>query len=390
MRTTRPIPSGWLVLVLIHSGLIQAGVYVVRPMATYQAVNLGADATLVGIIGATFALAPLLLAIQVGKWVDFGFAGRATFLGPIITLIATVGLVFADQLWLLMIWMPLLGTGHLLAMVGGQTLIAQFSQDKKYETNFGLLTFYASLGHAIGPFVGGYLADSDGLKIEVAPALWFAALLFVLGALVTISLFAKLATASDGSPKGSIADVFAVRGYKPAIFVAGATTAVVDVMLIYLPLVGLALGFSVAEVGVLLAIRALFSMAVRFVLGPMRDRFGLRAILVVGSAVTMAGSIGIALSTEFYLIAALLAVTGFAMGIGQPATMAWVSRISSPNNRGLAISIRLTSNRFGQVVVPVIAGAVAAASVSGVFYLLAVLMFFSAGVSKKWAPGPTS
>mgnify|MGYP006892325003 CR=1 FL=1 len=69
-------------------------------MATYQAVNLGADATLVGIIGATFALAPLLLAIQVGKWVDFGFAGRATFLGPIITLVSTIGLVFADQLWL--------------------------------------------------------------------------------------------------------------------------------------------------------------------------------------------------------------------------------------------------------------------------------------------------
>jgi MFS family permease len=373
--------------VLIHSGLIQAGVYVVRPMATYQAVNLGADATLVGIIGATFALAPLLLAIQVGKWVDFGFAGRATFLGPVITLVSTVGLVFADQLWLLMIWMPLLGTGHLLAMVGGQTLIAQFSQDKKYETNFGLLTFYASLGHAIGPLVGGYLADSDGPKIEVAPALWFAALLFVLGALVTVSLFAKLATTNDGAPRGSIADVFAVPGYKPAIFVAGATTAVVDVTLIYLPLVGLALGFSVAEVGILLAIRALFSMAVRFVLGPLRDRYGLRALLVVGSAVTMAGSIGIALSTEFYLIAALLAVTGFAMGIGQPATMAWVSRISSPNNRGLAISIRLTSNRFGQVVVPVIAGAVAAASVSGVFYLLAALMLLSTGVSKKWAPG---
>ena len=364
--------------------------YVVRPMATYQAVNLGADATLVGIIGATFALAPLLLAIQVGKWVDFGFAGRATFLGPIITLVATIGLVFADQLWLLMIWMPLLGTGHLLAMVGGQTLIAQFSQDKKYETNFGLLTFYASLGHAIGPLVGGYLADSDGPKIEVAPALWFAVLLFVLGSVATIPLFSKLATANDGTPKGSIADVFSVPGYKPAIFVAGATTAVVDVTLIYLPLLGLALGFSVAEVGILLAIRALFSMAVRFVLGPMGDRFGLKTILVVGSAVTMLGSIGIALSTEFYLIAALLAVTGFAMGIGQPATMAWVSRISSPNNRGLAISIRLTSNRFGQVVVPVIAGAVAAASVSGVFYLLALLMLLSTGVSKKWAPGPTA
>jgi MFS family permease len=390
LRTTRPIPTGWLVLVLIHSGLIQAGVYVVRPMATYQAVNLGADATMVGIIGATFALAPFLFAIPVGKWVDFGFAGRATFLGPILTLVSTVGLVFSDQLWQLMLWMPLMGTGHLLAMVGGQTLIAQFSEDKKYETNFGLLTFYASLGHAIGPFVGGYLAESDGPEIIVAPALWFAAGLFVLGAMVTIPLFAKLASTSDGSPKGSIKEVFAVPGYKPAIFVAGATTAVVDVTLIYLPLLGIALGFSVTQIGVLLAIRALFSMAVRFVLGSLRDRFGLRTILVVGSAVTMLGAIGIAVSTEFYLIAALLAVTGFAMGIGQPATMAWVSRISSPSNRGLAISIRLTSNRFGQVVVPVVAGAVAAASVGGVFYLLALLMAMAAGVSKKWAPGPTN
>ncbi len=375
---------------LIHSGLIQAGVYVVRPMATYQAVNLGADATLVGIIGATFALAPLLLAIQVGKWVDLGFAGRATFLGPLLTLVATIGLVFSDQLWLLMLWMPLMGTGHLLAMVGGQTLIAQFSEDKKYETNFGLLTFYASLGHAIGPFIGGYLAESDGVKIAVAPALWFAALLFVLAAVVTISLFAKLASTNDGSARGSIAEVFAVRGYKPAIFVAGATTAVVDVTLIYLPLIGIALGFSVAQIGWLLAIRAIFSMAVRFVLGPLRDRFGLRVLLVVGSIVTMVGAIGIAMSSEFYLIAALLAITGFAMGIGQPATMAWVSRISSPQNRGLAISIRLTSNRFGQVVVPVIAGAVAAASVSGVFYLLAFLMLLSAAVSQRSAPGNNS
>lgn len=104
----------------------------------------------------------------------------------------------------------------------------------------------------------------------------------------------------------------------------------------------------------------------------------------------MLGALGIAVSTEFYLIALLLAITGFAMGIGQPATMAWVSRISSPGNRGLAISIRLTSNRFGQVIVPVVAGTVAAASIGGVFFLLAFLMAMAAGVSQKWAPGPTN
>jgi hypothetical protein len=39
------------------------------------------------------------------------------------------------------------------------------------------------------------------------------------------------------------------------------------------------------------------------------------------------------------------------------------------------------------VVVPVVAGGIAAASVSGVFFLLALLMLFSTGVSGKWAPG---
>ncbi|MDP5025802.1 MAG: MFS transporter, partial [Aquiluna sp.] len=142
----KPISARWLILVLVHSGLIQAGVYVVRPMMSYQSVNLGADATTVGLIGATFALAPLVFAIQIGRWVDKGLAGMATFLGSIVALLVAVSLVFADQLWQIALLLPLLGIGHLLAMVGGQTLIAQFSKDAKYEKNFGLFTFYASLG----------------------------------------------------------------------------------------------------------------------------------------------------------------------------------------------------------------------------------------------------
>jgi MFS family permease len=63
--------------------------------------------------------------------------------------------------------------------------------------------------------------------------------------------------------------------------------------------------------------------------------------------------------------------------------MAWVSRISSPENRGLAISIRLTSNRFGQVVVPAIAGAIAVGGVGTVFLMLAVLQLASIVVTEK-------
>lgn len=71
------------------------------------------------------------------------------------------------------------------------------------------------------------------------------------------------------------------------------------------------------------------------------------------------------------------------MGIGQPATMAWVSRISKEGQKGLAISIRLTSNRLGQVVVPSVAGVIAGLGIGSVFLVLAALQATSVLVAYR-------
>jgi sugar phosphate permease len=83
--------------------------------------------------------------------------------------------------------------------------------------------------------------------------------------------------------------------------------------------------------------------------------------------------VALALVDNFWIIALIMLVSGFAMGIGQPATMAWVSRIAAADSRGLAIAIRLTANRFGQVALPALAGVIAGGGVAGVFYMLAVV-----------------
>jgi MFS family permease len=385
MNAARTSDSRWLLLVLLNSGFIQAGVYVVRPMITYRAVDLGADAALVGLVGSAFALAPLLFAIVMGKWVDKGRDGTALVIGSVVSLVVTLGLIFFESLPFLFIAMPLLGIGHLFAMLGGQTMIANRSPDPKYERNFGLLTFYASVGHAVGPFFGGALADRGGVEVDVNAALWFAIALFIGAALSVLSLFPKTQKVRIGASldAGAVRKVLAVKGYKSAIFVAGSSTAVVDVMLIFLPLLGRQLGFGSTEIGILLAVRALASMGVRVVLGRISDRFGMKRILNSGALVTLLGVVAIAFVTDFYLLALVIAVTGFAMGIGQPATMAWVSRISDPDHRGLAISIRLTSNRLGQVVVPAIAGSIATAGLGSVFFLLAGLQAASIAVTSK-------
>ena len=128
--------SAWLLPILLNSGFLQGAVYVVRPMVTYKAVDLGADPWLVGIVGATFALAPLLFAIQIGRWVDKGKAGRALFYGTLISLSTTIALIFVENILFLMLAMPMLGIGHLLVMAGGQTMVGILSNQKDYERNF--------------------------------------------------------------------------------------------------------------------------------------------------------------------------------------------------------------------------------------------------------------
>ena len=55
--------------------------------------------------------------------------------------------------------------------------------------------------------------------------------------------------------------------------------------------------------------------------------------------------------------------------------MSLVSQKTVANERALAVSARLMGNRFGQFMVPVCAGAIAASTgVSGVFIALSVLL----------------
>ena len=226
------------------------------------------------------------------------------------------------------------------------------------------------------------------MTVDANAAFLFALALFVADVIGTIALSTKKENPRSQKPlaKDKVSKVLATPTFKSAIFVASATTAVVDVVLIFLPLYGREIGLSVSDIGILLAIRAIFSLAVRLVLGEISNRLGLRRILFWGSLVTMVSMIALGLTSNFWWIALIMAVSGFAMGIGQPATMAWVSRISSPESRGLAIAIRLSANRFGQVSMPAIAGLVAGASTAGVFYMLAALQaasIFAAVTSLK-------
>jgi hypothetical protein len=64
-------PVGYrLAALLAHSMLIQAITFLLRPAGSYQALAIDVSASLLGVVGAGFALVPLLLAVPVGRMVN--------------------------------------------------------------------------------------------------------------------------------------------------------------------------------------------------------------------------------------------------------------------------------------------------------------------------------
>jgi MFS family permease len=61
---------------LAHSVLTQVITFMLRPTAAYRALELGIPTMWLGVLSASFALAPLVLAIPTGRVVDrFGERG---------------------------------------------------------------------------------------------------------------------------------------------------------------------------------------------------------------------------------------------------------------------------------------------------------------------------
>ena len=114
-------------------------------------------------------------------------------------------------------------------------------------------------------------------------------------------------------------------------------------------------------IGALLGVRGCASIASRLLLPWFVTRFS-RPALLTACLLGAGGALLIPpLVIDRFLVAALsLAVGGFLLGMGQPLTMALISTAVPETWRGSALAVRLMGNRLGQVLMPLLAGAVAA------------------------------
>jgi MFS family permease len=385
VRAPARIPA-WLARVLAGVVLTQAGLYLARPVTSYRALALGADARAVGLITAAFALVPLVVAVPLGRASDRWRPGYLLTGGIALAAVASALLGLAGSLAGLALASAVLGLGHLALTLAGQSLIARQSDDALHDRDFGLYAAAASLGQLIGPALAGLALTSAGAgSLEDATTLGFLLAAGLMALALPTSLRADLHR-RVGRPEAGVArrtlragELIGARGVPAGMFASLAILATVDVLTAYLPVLGEQRGIGPGVVGALLSLRAATSILSRVLIPWMVGRLGRVRLLAASAAGSALLTAALPLSSSTAVLGVLLAAAGFLLGIGQPLTMSMVVHAVPDDARGTALAIRLTGNRFGQVATPAAAGLVAGgAGVSAAFWLLGGLLGLAA------------
>lgn len=398
--------TSWFVKVLAGAFLMQVAVNAVRPMVSYRALALGADAAQLGLIAAGFGLLSLVFAIPIGRAVDRRGAMPFIVLGLFLVSAVAFLLVGVDAIWALFVTQAVLGVGQVLTTVGMQALIAN-SEPAYLDSRFGTFTVMVSMGQLVGPAASGFVSQhvaipaalpwGPGVDLVGSSVFVAAGGAAMLGFLITMSARHTDLTPRDSAPPPptqepsllrSVARVLRQPNAPHAMFASIAVLTTTDVLVAYLPAYGEAAGLSATTVGLLLAVRAGTSMLSRLLMAPLTRLVGRGRLLTLSTALPALVLAPLPLLDSPALLFTSMAVAGLGLGLGQPLSLVWISQTAPEHMRGTAVGVRLSGNRLGQVAIPaVVGGIVGAAGLAAVFVSLAVML---AGSSFLTASGTFS
>ncbi|WP_227014793.1 MULTISPECIES: MFS transporter [Nocardiopsis] len=392
MGRGRVTGAPWLWPLLVSVVFTHTALNLARPLVSYRTIALGGDAVAVGLVTAAYALLPLLVAVPLGRATDrTRRMGWIVGLGSAILGAGCLLLAHGSGLFAVAAASTVLGLGHLLCMVAGQGLIARLSAPQHLDRDFGWFTAAASLGQLVGPLLSGAIladASGDALLSATSSALLVAAVTGALGMAPLLAL-ARVhmppPSRSRGSARTPALDLLRRPGLPSGLFASLALLSAVDILTAYLPLVAENRGIPPMLVGVLLSLRAGFSLLSRLLLSRLVLRWSREALIVVSTAAAGLSMAVVALPvSDPFVLGAVLAVGGFLLGFGQPLTMSKVTTAAPEGARGAALALRVWGNRLGQVGIPAVgAGVSGVVGTPGALWFAAAVLVASAVTASR-------
>ena len=372
----------------LHSVLVYVAVVIARVTASYAMLDLGLSFFWVGVISSAFSVIPMFIAVPLGRINDRGHESLTIRAGSACLVIS--GLLY----WLtppgpatLFIATAVLGVGQITCMGGHQMVSIRSGKTVRgRDAVFGYHMVAIATGQGLGPLLMSWIAgDARIPPVNLLFAINAGICALALAASFLIKPGQKRDEKTAPAPV-SLMQLLKTPGLVAYVAASVVTITALDLIVVYLPLLGAERDMDVATVGFIMALRAGSSMTARLVYVPLVDLMGRRLLTYLSILSPAAAFILVASPAPLWTIYPAMAVAGMGLGVSATLTLSGVVDLAPPGARATAMSLRLTGNRIGLIIIPMGASLIATfTGAAGVFVILAACLAGSA--ASLWSGG---
>ena len=362
-----------LVLLMITACVDMIGVLMILPLLPFYAERLGAGGFMVGLLVSSFSIAQLVAAPFWGRLSDTWGRRPVLLVALFASALAYLVFGFATSLTVLFLSRIVQGAGGGTVSVI-QAYVADATEPSERTKALGWLSAATNFGVAIGPVLGGYAAafgrsvyppTSDYAAVGAAAPGIAAALLCLVNILFAAKYLPEVLEKRDtprarGTSLKAVTRVVSHPGDAPSRLIwiysiaIGAFQGLTSILALYMARTFGAteqtMGLMFAEIGVLSVITRVF------ILGRMVDWLGEARLSRLGTVLLALGVGLLPLVPSLRWGALVIALWPLGTAFTFPAVTGLLSKVISPDDRGLYMGVQQTFGGLSRVIFPVLLG----------------------------------
>lgn len=358
-----------------------------RMLSTLYAVELGASPFNAGLLIASYAVFPLLLAMHAGRIAD-RYGVRLPLLAGSTGMCAGVLLpYFVRGLPAVYAGAALTGAAFIFLQVATHALTGALGEGAARTRNFSVFALGMSVTDFLGPVVAGLAID----HLDHRKAFLCLGASTVVAVLVVLYFFRRMPRtthASGGGQAQRALDLVGIPDLRRILLASGLVMTGIDLFQLYLPLYGHSIGMSATAIGLVMGACAAAGFAVRTAIPALVKRFTEERALLYSLFLSAAAFSLIPVFSHAWVLGAVAFGLGLGLGLGQPLTLVLTYNFSPAGRAGEALGLRLTVSNLIHVVMPVLFGTMGSAlGLSWVFWITAAILVIGGYFSRKKSDG---
>lgn len=344
-------------------------------IVSLYAIKLGADPVTIGTLASIQAFFPFLVAVPAGRLSDRFGVKIPLIYGSFGMAVGILIPFFFQNLPMLFVSQAVIGFCYIFFHVSMHHLIGALGEGEERARNFNVFSLWASISGSIGPLLAGFSIDHLGY-LNTYLLLGVLCVVPGVGMMVLPKSYANFQLGDRNNKdkaKESVLDLVKIGSLRKIFITSGIVLTGIELFSFYFPIYGNEIGLSASVIGLIMGIQTSAFFVIRLVMPALVKKFTEETVLCW--SLILAG-LTFMLFPFFNHVIVLTAVSfllGLGLGCGQPLSIILTYNRSPAERAGEALGVRLTVNKFTQVVIPLLFGSLG--SVWGLFPV-----FFSNGL----------